>query len=153
MGAVADRLHSAGLALPAAPIALGAYLPAVRAGALVFTAGQLPLADGALLAEGYAGGDVSIEQAGECARVCALNALAAAGTVCDLEDVSRVVKLVVYVASAGGFTAQPQVADFASEVLVTAFGERGRHAREAVGVAELPRGATVEVSLVLELAG
>lgn len=152
MGTVADRLAAAGLVLPAAPQALGAYLPAVRSGSLVFTAGQLPLRDGELLAQGQVGGSVSPEIAEECARVCALNALAAASVVCDLDDVTRGVKLVGYVASAPGFTAQPRIIDWASDVLIVAFGDAGRHAREAVGVAELPKGAPVEVSVILELA-
>lgn len=151
MGAVVDRLAAAGIVIPEAPAALGAYVPAVRVGSLVFTAGQLPLADGELLAVGHVGADVTVERGQECARMCALNALAAASTVCDLDEVVRAVKLVAYVASAPGFTAQPLVVDHASEVLVVAYGERGRHAREAVGVAELPKGAPVELSIVLEI--
>jgi enamine deaminase RidA (YjgF/YER057c/UK114 family) len=137
MSRVADRLAAAGLTLPGAPAALGSYVPAVRAGSLVFTAGQLPLRDGALIASGPLGpGDV-LE--------------AAASTVCDLDDVTRVVKLTGYVASAPGFTAQPGVLDGASEVLLAAFGDAGRHARAAVGVASLPLGASVEVELVLHI--
>ncbi len=153
MPTVADRLASAGLVLPAAPQALGAYLPAVRSGPLVFTAGQLPLREGELLARGHVGATVSIEIAEECARVCALNALAAASGVCELDEVSHAVKLVGYVASAPGFTDQPRVIDWSSDVLIAAFGDAGRHAREAVGVAELPKGAPVEVSIVLHLKG
>lgn len=150
-GQVADRLRSHGLGLPSPATALGAYVPAVRANGLVFTSGQLPMRDGALLASGRVGGDVSTDDAVGCARQCALNALAAASTVCDLDEVTRVVKLVGHVASEPGFTAQPGVIDGASEVLALAFGEGGRHAREAVGVAALPLGAPVEVSLVLEV--
>lgn len=148
---VADRLAGAGLVVPEPPTALGAYLPAVRSGALVFTAGQLPMRGGELVASGLVGATISAEVAGECARVCVLNALAAASVVCDLDDVSRAVKLVGYVASAPGFTDQPSVIDWASDVLIAAFGDRGRHAREAVGVAELPRRAPVEISIVLEV--
>jgi enamine deaminase RidA (YjgF/YER057c/UK114 family) len=133
---------------------VGLYVPAVRSGNLVFTSGQLPLSEGVLAATGRVGSGVSQEQAFECAGVCALNALAAASTVCDLDRVCRVVKLVGYVASAAGFTSQPAVINGASEVLALAFGEEaGAHAREAVGVAELPMGAPVEVSLILEISG
>jgi enamine deaminase RidA (YjgF/YER057c/UK114 family) len=149
--AVAARLAEAGFTLPPAPQALGLYVPAVRSGDLVFTSGQLPLADGALLTSGLVGKEVSVEVAIECARVAALNALAAAGTVCDLDDVARAVKVVGYVASSGRFTSQPLVINGASEVVAAAFGAQGVHAREAVGVARLPLDAPVEVSLVLQI--
>lgn len=152
MSTITHRLRDAGYTLPEPPSALGQYVPAVRAGALVFTSGQLPLVDGALLTSGLVGDTVSVDVAVACARVCALNALAAAATVCDLDAVSAVVKLTGYVASASGFTAQPAVIDGASEVLAAAFGEFGRHAREAVGVAQLPKGAPVELSIILALA-
>jgi enamine deaminase RidA (YjgF/YER057c/UK114 family) len=148
---VVERLLAAGLELPVPAAALGAYVPAVHAGDLVFTSGQLPMCDGRLLERGLVGDTVSVEAAALCARQCALNALAAASTVCDLEGVERVVKLVGYVASAPHFSAQPAVIDGASEILALAFGEQGRHAREALGAAALPLGAPVEVSLVLEL--
>jgi enamine deaminase RidA (YjgF/YER057c/UK114 family) len=148
---VTERLASAGLLLPEPPSALGDYLPAVRAGSLVFTSGQLPLREGSLITSGLVGAAVTPEVAHECARVAALNGLAAASTVCDLDKVTRVAKVTGYVASAEGFTAQPQVIDGASAVLLTAFGQLGRHAREAVGVAQLPKGAPVEVSIVLVL--
>lgn len=149
---VETNLAGAGLTLPSPPAALGAYVPAVRSGSLVFTSGQLPMVEGALVTSGLVGSTVDVESASLCARQCALNALAAAATVCDLDDVVRVVKVVGYVASCEGFTSQPQVINGASEVLVAAFGECGRHAREAVGVARLPLDAPVEVSLVLEVA-
>jgi enamine deaminase RidA (YjgF/YER057c/UK114 family) len=149
VSAVADRLAAAGWALPAPAAALGAYVPAVRAGSLVFTAGQLPLRDGALVTSGAVGAEVDVETAAAAAAQAALNALAAASTVCDLDLVTGVVKLTVYVASASGFRRQPAVADGASGVLAAAFGEGGRHARAAVGVAELPLGAPVEVEVVL----
>ena len=148
---VSDRLKEAGLVLPVAPSALGAYVPAVRTGRLVFTAGQLPLVDGVLLATGRVEGDVPADLGRQCAERCALNALAAASTVCDLDRVVRVVKVVGYVASSPDFTAQPAVIDGASSVMALAFGEAGRHSREAVGVAGLPLAAPVEVSLVLEV--
>ena len=150
---VQQRLTRAGLVLPATPGALGAYLPAVRAGDLVFTAGQLPLYDGALIATGTVGAGVDVELARSCAERCALNALAAAASVCELEDVIRVVKVTGFVASASDFFAQPSVVDGASAVMGAAFGDVGRHAREAVGVASLPLGAPVEVSVVFQLRG
>jgi enamine deaminase RidA (YjgF/YER057c/UK114 family) len=149
--AVASRLAEAGLILPAGPAALGRYVPATIAGRLVFTSGQLPMREGVLEATGLVGADITPDDGHRSAERCALNALAAASTVCDLDSVVRAVKLTVYVASAPGFTSQPIVADGASAVLAAAFGEAGAHAREAVGVAALPLGAPVEVSLVLEI--
>lgn len=151
MGTVESRLRAAGLALPQASAPVGSYVAASRSGGLVFTSGQLPMSSGTLMASGHVGGDVTIEIAADCARQCVLNALAAAATVCELDDVMRVVKLVGYVASADGFTQQPTIINGASDVLVLAFGDAGRHAREAIGVAQLPLGAPVEVSLVLEV--
>lgn len=148
---VASRLGVAGLVLPEPAAALGSYVPAVRTGRLVFTSGQLPMRGGELMAAGVVGTEVDPDTAALCAGQCALNALAAASTVCDLSRVTRVVKVVGYVASAPGFTAQPAVVNGASNVMSTAFGEHGRHAREAVGVVALPLGAPVEVSLVLEV--
>jgi enamine deaminase RidA (YjgF/YER057c/UK114 family) len=153
MSRVGDRLNEAGFVLPPAPAALGSYVPAVKAGSLVFTAGQLPMRGGALLTSGHVGDEVSIEIARGCAAQCALNALAAASTVCDLDEVAKVVKVTGYVASAAGFTAQPSVVDGASEVVLAAFGDDGRHARAAVGVAELPLAAPVEIEIVLSLTG
>lgn len=149
MSTVHERLAAAGLELPAPPQALGDYVPAVRAGTLVFTSGQLPLVDGALLTSGTVGDEVDLDAAASCARACALNALAAASTVCDLDEIIGVAKLTGYVASAPGFTAQPSVIDGASSVMLTAFGDGGRHAREALGVVALPKGAPVEVSVIL----
>jgi enamine deaminase RidA (YjgF/YER057c/UK114 family) len=149
MSTVADRLLKAGLVLPDAPKALGLYVPAVRAGSLVMTSGQLPMLGGELMATGRVGDTVTPEVAARCATVAVLNALAAASTVCDLDDVEHVVRLGGFVASAQGFTGQPAVLNGASEVLVAAFGDSGRHARYAVGVAELPMGAPVEVELTL----
>ncbi|MDZ4179472.1 MAG: RidA family protein [Coriobacteriia bacterium] len=153
MGAVAERLREAGMELPAAPAAVGLYVPATRVGDMVFTSGQLPFAEGSLMASGTVGADVSLEEAAECARRCALNALAAASIVCELDQVIGVAKLVGYVASAGDFTRQPAVIDGASEVMRVAFGAGGQHAREAVGVVALPLGAPVEVSIVFALQG
>jgi enamine deaminase RidA (YjgF/YER057c/UK114 family) len=151
MSEVLDRLREAGLELPAVPASAGAYVPAVRSGSLVFGAGQLPMVGGSLLAMGVVGAEVSQDEAYACARQCALNSLAALSTVCDLDEVRRAVKLVGYVASSEGFTAQPAVINGASEVLAIAFGDAGAHAREAVGVARLPLDAPVEVSVVVEV--
>jgi enamine deaminase RidA (YjgF/YER057c/UK114 family) len=151
MSEVIARLAAAGFALPATPAAVGDYVPARIAGDLVFTSGQLPLADGELVASGTVGADVPLETARRCAELCALRALAAASSVVDLDAVVGVVKLVGYVASAPGFTAQPAVVDGASAVMRAAFAADGAHAREAVGVASLPLGAPVEVSVVLTL--
>jgi enamine deaminase RidA (YjgF/YER057c/UK114 family) len=140
-----------GFVLPAPPAALGSYVPAVRSGKLVFTAGQLPISGGKLLTSGPVGTAVSVETARTCASQAALNALAAACTVCDLDDVRGVVKVTGYVASAPGFTGQPAVVDGASAIMLAAFGDAGRHARAAVGVAELPLGAPVEIEIILEL--
>lgn len=152
MGSVTDRLSAAGLTVPTVVPPLAAYVPAVRAGNLVFTAGQLPLVDGAIPVTGKVGAEVTPEQAAELARTCALNAIAALTTVVDdLDSVVRIVKAVVFVASAPGFTQQPVVANGASGLLQEAFGDAGVHARSAVGVAVLPLDAPVEVELVVEV--
>lgn len=151
MSVVADRLRAAGFPLPPTPKSLGMYVPAVRAGSLVTTSGQLPLVDGSLVTTGHVGDTVTPELAARCAAAAALNALAAASTVCDLDEVEQVVRLGGFVASAPGFTGQPAVLNGASEVLVAAFGDAGRHARCAVGVAELPLGTPVEVEVTLLL--
>ena len=148
-----QRLAELGITLPDVVPPLAAYVPAVRSGAHVFTAGQLPLVDGELLAAGLVGADVSVEEAQACARQCALNALAAVRSETgSLDAVARVVKATVFVASAPGFTGQPGVANGASELLGEVFGDAGRHARSAVGVSALPIGAPVEVELVVEVA-
>lgn len=146
------RLAELGVVLPAVPTPAGAYLPAVRSGSLVFTAGQLPLVDGVLSATGRLGAGIDTESGAELARSCMLNALAAVNALVGLDAVVRVVKVVGFVASAPGFTAQPAVLNGASELLGEVFGEAGAHARSAVGVAELPLGAPVEVELIVEVA-
>ncbi len=151
MAKVEEALAAAGLTLPEPSNSIGWYVPAVRSGALVFTSGQLPMRNGVLLDGGTVGGDIGVERAVECARQAALNALAAASTVCDLDLVTRVVKVTGYVASAPGFASQPAVVDGASAVMLAAFGEAGRHARAAVGVMALPMGAPVEIEIVLEV--
>jgi enamine deaminase RidA (YjgF/YER057c/UK114 family) len=145
------RLHELGIDLPTAAKALGAYVPAVRTGNLVYTAGQLPLADGNLVRSGKVGGEISPEEAHRLARVCALNALAAVDALVGVDAITRVIKVVGYVASAPGFTGQPGVLNGASELLAEVFGEAGAHARSAVGVAELPLGAPVEVEVIVEV--
>jgi enamine deaminase RidA (YjgF/YER057c/UK114 family) len=143
-------LAKLGLALPPVPVPAGAYLPAVRHADLVWTAGQIPIVDGLLAATGLVGEEVTVEEAHGLSRVCALNALAAAaGEAGGLDGIIRVVKVVGFVASAPGFTAQPSVVNGASELLGAVFGAAGRHARSAVGVAQLPLGAPVEVELVV----
>jgi enamine deaminase RidA (YjgF/YER057c/UK114 family) len=147
-----ERLADLGLAIPEVVAPVAAYVPAVRTGGYVYTSGQLPLRDGELMRIGKVGSEVSPEEAHECARQCALNALAAVRSeVGDLSAVTRVVKVVGFVASAPGFTGQPQVVNGASELLGQAFGDSGRHARSAVGVAVLPLDAPVEVELVVEV--
>ena len=146
-----DRLAELGLTVPEVAAPLAAYVPAVRSGSLVHTAGQLPMRSGELVAVGKVGGSVTMEEAAACARQCALNALAAVRQEVPLSEVRRVVRLVVYVASTPSFTGQPAVANGASELLGDAFGEAGRHARSAVGVAVLPLDAPVEVELVVEV--
>ena len=139
-----------GLTLPPVPAPVAAYVPAVRFADLVFTSGQLPIVDGAAAGDRQVGAEVSPEEAYACARIAALNGLAAvAEATGDLDVIARVVKVVVYVASAPGFTGQPQVANGASELLGEIFGGAGRHARSAVGVASLPLDAPVEVELVV----
>ena len=138
-----------GIALPAVVAPVAAYVPAVRTGDLVYTSGQLPMVDGAMPATGKVGAGVSPEQAYACARACALNALVAVDALVGLDAVVRVVKVVGFVASAPGFTGQPQVVNGASEVLGEIFGDAGQHARSAVGVVGLPLDAPVEVELIV----
>ena len=145
------RLAELGIALPPVIAPLAAYIPAVRTGNLVYTSGQLPLESGELIHAGKVGSEVSPEQAKAAARICALNALAAIEALVGIDAVSRVVKLVGFVSSAPGFTGQPGVVNGASEVLGEIFGDAGAHARSAVGVAELPLNAPVEVELIVEV--
>ena len=148
----AERLAALGLTLPPVAAPGGAYVPAVRAGQFVYTAGQIPTADGKLLAVGKVGGAIGTSDAADLARICALNALAAAAAAAGgLDAIRRIVKVVGFVASAPGFGGQPQVINGASELLLEVFGEEGRHARSAIGVAELPLNAPVEVELIAEV--
>ena len=148
---VEDRLRASGYELPTVPQPGGSYVPAIRAGTLLFTAGQLPFKEGGLLYTGKVGREVSVEGAKEAARRCTLNALAAVKSEVGLENVRRIAKVTGYVASAEGFTGQPEVMNGASDLIGDLFGDSGLHARTAVGVAELPLNAPVEVELVVEL--
>ena len=151
MTRVDDRLAELGLAVPPVPAPVAVYVPAVRTGSYVYTSGQLPLRDGQLLLTGKVGGEVSAEEAYDCARQCALNAIAAVKSQVDLDSVVRVVKATVFVASTPDFTGQPGVANGASELFGAAFGDAGTHARSAVGVPVLPLDAPVELELVVEV--
>ncbi|MCV7280864.1 RidA family protein [Mycolicibacterium flavescens] len=148
---VSSRLTELGIELPEVVAPLAAYVPAVRTGNLVYTAGQLPIQGGELPATGKVGAAVTAEEAHGLARVCALNALAAVHSLVGIDAVTRVVKVVGFVASAPGFNGQPGVVNGASELLGEVFGEAGAHARSAVGVSELPRDAPVEVELIVEV--
>lgn len=147
-----QRLTELGLTLPDVVPPVAAYVPAVRSGGFVFTAGQIPMRDGSLVAVGKVGGEVTPEQAYDAARQCALNGLAAVRSVVgDLSSVRRIVKVVVFVASTPDFTGQPGVANGASELLGEVFGDAGVHARSAVGVSVLPLDSAVEVELTVEV--
>lgn len=147
-----ERLADLGLSVPEVAKPVAVYVPAVRSGHHVFTSGQLPMRAGELMMTGKVGGDVSQEEAVECAQQCALNAIAAVkAEIGDLAAVKRIVKVVCFVASSPDFTGQPQVANGVSELLGSVFGDAGIHARSAVGVSVLPLDAPVEVELVVEV--
>jgi enamine deaminase RidA (YjgF/YER057c/UK114 family) len=144
------RLVELGIVLPDVASPVGSYVPATRHGDLVFTSGQLPLVDGAVLHPGIVGVGVTAEQAADAARAATLNAIAAAAQAAGgIDSIAKVVRVVGYVASASDFAAQPAVMNAGSNLLVEIFGEHGRHVRSAVGVAALPLGAPVEVELVV----
>jgi enamine deaminase RidA (YjgF/YER057c/UK114 family) len=146
------RLAELGLELPAVTPPLAAYVPAVQTGNHVYVSGQVPVANGEVLATGKVGAEVTPERAKELAARCALNGLAAVDALVGLERIVRVVKVVGFVASADGFTGQPGVINGASEFLVDVLGDAGKHARSAVGVFELPLGVPVEVEMIIEVA-
>ena len=148
---VLDRLTELGIELPAVAAAAGSYVPTVQSGSFLYTSGQLPFVDGKLPATGKVGAEVSAEDAKAYARLAALNVLAAAHAAVGLDNIVRVVKVVGFVSSAPGFTAQPGVINGASDLFVEVLGEAGRHARSAVGVAELPLGTPVEVEAIFEV--
>jgi len=149
-----ENLRQLGLELPPAPRPVGAYVPAVRTGNLLFVSGQLPTREGKLIAQGRVGREVSLEEAQGCARQAALNALAVvAAEVGGLGGVTRIVRLTGHVASAPGFTDQPKVLNGASDLLAQVFGDIGRHSRAALGAAELPLGSPVELEMIVEVQG
>jgi enamine deaminase RidA (YjgF/YER057c/UK114 family) len=145
------RLAELGVTLPVVAAPVAAYVPAVRTGSLVYTSGQLPFVAGELPATGKVGAEVSPEEAKRHARTCVLNALAAVDALVGIDAVKRIVKVLGFVSSAEGFTGQPAVVNGASELLGEIFGDAGAHARSAVGVAELPLGAPVEIELIVEV--
>jgi enamine deaminase RidA (YjgF/YER057c/UK114 family) len=147
-----SKLKALGLDLPPPPQPVATYIPAVRAGDLLFLSGVLPMRDGQLTFSGKLGRDLTVEEGMEAAKLCLLNALAIAKQeLGNLDRISRIVKVVGHVASAEGFVQQPQVLNGASDLLVAVFGEAGRHARVAVGAAELPRNAPVEIEVILSI--
>lgn len=152
MSRIESRLQELGLTLPPAVKPVAAYVPTARTGNLVFTAGQIPMVAGQLKHKGRLGAEVSIEQGYECARICAINCLSALkAELGDLDRVVKIVKVVGFVASVPGFVDQPKVINGASELLVEVLGEAGKHARSAVGVAELPLGSPTEVEMIVEV--
>jgi enamine deaminase RidA (YjgF/YER057c/UK114 family) len=151
---VQEKLASLGLTLPTAAAPVAAYVPAVKTGNLVFTAGQLPVVDGKLVLTGKVGSDVTPEDAKEMAEICALNALAAISLVADIDQIEKIVRVGGFVNGVPGFVAIPTVVNGASELLIKLFGDvNGKHARTAVGVAELPLNAPVEIEMVVQLKG
>ena len=149
---VKDNLATLGLTLPTPAAPVAAYVPAVKTGNLVFTAGQLPVVDGKLVLTGKVGSDVTAEDAKKMAEICALNALAAISLVADIDQIEKIVRVGGFVNGAPGFVAIPEVINGASELLIKLFGEvNGKHARTAVGVAELPLNAPVEIEIVVAL--
>lgn len=151
MSAIAARLSELGLTLPPVAAPVAAYVPAVQSGKQIITSGQLPFVNGELTTVGKVGDTVSLEEAQAAAATCVLNAIAAVGALVDLDDIVKIVRLGVFVASDPEFTAQPAVANGASELVGQIFGEAGAHARAAVGVAALPMDACVEVELIAEV--
>jgi enamine deaminase RidA (YjgF/YER057c/UK114 family) len=151
---VKEKLASLGLTLPTAAAPVAAYVPAVKTGNLVFTAGQLPVVDGKLVLTGKVGSDVTPEDAKKMAEICALNALAAISLVADIDQIEKIVRVGGFVNGVPGFVAIPVVVNGASELLIKLFGDvNGKHARTAVGVAELPLNAPVEIEMVVQLKG
>ena len=149
---IKDKLSSLGLNLPVAALPVAAYVPAVKSGNLVFVAGQLPLVDGKIVKEGKVGKEVTPEEAKDMAQICALNALAAISLVADIDQIEKIVRVGGFVNGAPGFVAVPAVINGASELFIKLFGEvNGKHARTAIGVADLPLNAPVEVEVIVKL--
>jgi enamine deaminase RidA (YjgF/YER057c/UK114 family) len=152
VGNIENKIKDLGLQLPEPPKPLAAYIPAKQVGNLVFTAGQLPMVNGEIILKGLLGQDVEIDPAYNAAKICTLNALSAIkGVIGDLDKIKQVVRVVGYVASVPTFTQQPAVVNGASELLLEIFGENGKHARSAVGMAVLPLNAAVEIELTVEV--
>ena len=149
---IKDKLSGLGLALPVAALPVAAYVPAVKSGNLVFVAGQLPLVDGKIVKEGKVGKEVTPEEAKDMAQICALNALAAISLVAEIDQIEKIVRVGGFVNGAPGFVAIPAVINGASELFIKLFGDvNGKHARTAIGVAELPLNAPVEVEVIVQL--
>ncbi len=149
---IEDRLKQLGIEIPEAPKPLAAYVPAVQTGGYVYTSGQLPFLNGELQHCGKVGGDVSVEDAKAAAKLCAINCLSAVKSVTgSLDTIARLVKITAFIASANGFTNQPEVANGASSFMLEVFGDAGKHSRSAVGVSELPRNACVEIEMIFEI--
>jgi len=149
---IKEKLAEIGLTLPVVAAPVAAYVPAVKTSNLVFTAGQLPIVDGKVLITGKVGAEVTPEQAKDMAQICALNALAAISLVADIDQIERIIRVGGFVNGVPGFVAIPQVVNGASELLIKLFGEvNGKHARTAIGVAELPLNAPVEIEMVVQL--
>lgn len=149
---IEERITQLGVLIPAAPKPLASYIPAKRVGDLVFTAGQLPMKDGALAYTGKLGKDLTVDEGKKAAEICALNCLSVIKSeIGSLDKIESIVKLTVFVSSVEGFTNQPQVANGASDFIKEIFGEQGKHVRSAVGVAELPLNAPVEIEMIIKL--
>ena len=149
---IKEKIESLGLTLPVTALPIAAYVPAVRTGNLVFVAGQLPLVDGKIVKEGKVGKEVTPEEAKEMAQICALNALAAIALVADIDQIERIIRVGGFVNGIPGFFAIPPIINGASELFIKLFGEvNGKHARTAIGVAELPLNAPVEVEVLVQL--
>lgn len=145
------KLNDLGLSIPVAAKPVAAYIPASRAGNLIFTAGQLPVRDGAVVKEGKVGKDLSVEEAKQLAQLAALNCLAAVETIVPIEKIKKIIRVVGYVNAMPGFTSQPAVINGASELFLALWGDDGKHARSAVGVADLPLNAPLEIELTVEI--
>ena len=149
---IEEKLNEMGFALPEAPKPLASYIPVTRSGNLVFTAGQIPMANGELIFKGKVGRDISLEDGVKAAELCTVNCLSVIKSeVINLDSIKRIVKVTVFVNSADGFTYQPKVANGASDLLVKVFGDNGKHVRSAVGVNELPIDSSVEIEMIVEV--
>ena len=149
---IEQKLFDLGIEIHEAPKPLASYIPVTKVGNLVFTAGQIPLKDGALAYEGKVGKDITIEEGAKAALLCTINCLSVIKTeIGSLDNIKRIVKVTVFVNSADGFTDQPKVANGASDLLVSVFGEAGKHVRSAVGVSELPIDSSVEIEMIVEV--